>query len=835
MSQIPEENNRDTGPFIEDPAERPTQLSEERIAELRKNLRKYVKGKPTHPANHQPVHKMIAHGFGQLIKVICILLALTIVFASGIGVGTLFGYISTTEPVSGEALKGGSLTSYVFDSEGNQMAKLTGADNIDRVYVSFDTVKDTYIDDAFIAIEDERFHTNIGIDPKRIMSAVFSALANGGEATHGGSTITQQTVKLITGEDQVSAQRKVQEWYKAIILNQQLTKWEIMELYLNLVPMSNSYVGIESAARAYFGKSAADLDLAECAYLAGIPKSPSNYNPLTESGRRNGLRRQRTVLAKMLELEMITEEQYDEALNGELIFNRDAKPSSATSVNSYFTEYAVRTAIQDLQKQKGYSSSLARKVITSGGVSIYTTMEPDVQAHLDETFSKRDLFAADYSRVKDLQEFPQAGMAVINNTTGAIAGLQGGYGKKDANLVLNRATDIKRQPGSVTKPINIYAPAMELYKITGATIVRDEKVFMDPQNPDAPYPKNAYYPEYRGDMTVRHAIKISNNVPAAKVLMMIGVDMSKYYMKEVGIDRISDQATIAISTGSYGTGMSPLEIASAFTVFPNNGQYTPHYAYTKVVDSEGNILLENKPEFKTVYRPGVAYMMTKIQEEVVLGRTSNFYYSGSASDFGMLENDDGEKIWMAGKTGTSDEDVDKWFAAFTPYYTAAVWYGYDNRIKKQSVIGPDDPAAKRIMYDAMRPIHADLPGANWTRPGNILELKICIKSGKLATSSCGSGNVMTEYFEEDSPLTPTQVCPVHGGYPLTPNGDYSYQYQPPQTAETTMLTDTATSPTTHIPPTTTAPPVQTTPPTTLAPPTSPLSEEDPANPPDTNP
>ncbi|MGI6546737.1 MAG: transglycosylase domain-containing protein [Fastidiosipilaceae bacterium] len=774
----------------------PPVLDRAQVAELRKTLHKYVKGKPTVQSNRVPIHKMIAHGFGQLIKIICIILALIIFFTGGMGVGTLFGYIATTEPVSAEALKAGSLTSYVYDIEGNQIAKFTGADNVDRVYVPYDSVKDTYIDDAFISIEDERFDTNIGIDPKRIISAIASALVNSGEATHGGSTITQQTVKLITGDTQRSAQRKVQEWYKAIILNQQLTKWEIMELYLNLVPMSNSYVGIQSAAMAYFGKDAADLNLAECAYLAGIPKSPSTYNPLTESGRRNGLRRQRNVLAKMLELGRITEEEYTDALNEDLIFNQQATPSSATNINSYFAEYAVRTAIKDLQDQKGYSASMARTIINSGGVSIYTTMEPDVQEKLDETFQKRDLFAADYSRVENMLEFPQAGMAVINNQTGAIAGLQGGYGKKEANLVLNRATDIQRQPGSVTKPINIYAPAMELYKVTGATVLTDEKVFLDPNNPDEPYPKNAYYPEYRGDMIMRNAVKISNNVPAAKALLMIGVDMSKYYMNEVGINRINDGATIAISTGSYGTGMSPLEIASAFSVFPNNGQYCKHYPYTKVVDSEGNVLLENKPEFKTVYRPSVAYMMTRILEEVVSGRTSNFPYSGSASDYGMLTNNKGETIWMAGKTGTSTDDVDKWFAAFTPYYSAAVWYGYDNRIKKQSVIGPDDPAAKRIMYDAMIPIHENLAGAEWTKPGNIVELSICIRSGKLGTHSCGGGNVITEYFEEDSPLTPTSACPIHGGYPLTPYGDYSYQYVQPTEADPTFLLDPTTATTT---------------------------------------
>ena len=403
--------------------------NDKQIKELRKTLRKYVKGKPTQPANRVPLHKMIAHGFGQLIKALCIILALAIFFTGGIGVGTLFGYISTTEPISADALKAGSLTSYVYDSEGNEIGKFTGKDNVDRVYVSYESVKDTYIDDAFISTEDERFETNIGIDPKRIASAIVSALANGGEATHGGSTITQQTVKLITGDNQRSAQRKVQEWYKAIILNNQLTKWEIMELYLNLVPMSNSYVGIQSAARAYFGKDASDLNLAECAYLAGIPKSPSSYNPLTESGRRNGTRRQRYVLSKMRELGRITEEEYQEALNSELVFSSEAKPSSATGVHSYFTEYAVRTAIKDLQKQRGTVPPWpAPSSTAAASASIPRWNRMFKNAWMKP--SKARLICRRLFQVENMLEFPQAGMAVINNQTGAIAGLQGGYGKK---------------------------------------------------------------------------------------------------------------------------------------------------------------------------------------------------------------------------------------------------------------------------------------------------------------------------------------------------------------------------------------------------------------------
>ncbi len=733
------------------------------LARLHHNLRKYAKGKPTRNAYKMNLSDILIRPFSVFVRILCIFLISVTFLIAGIGVGTLFGYIATTTPLPTDLLRAGTQTTFIYDSEGNVMTKFTGKDNVDRIYVPYKDVQDTYLDDAFIAIEDERFETNMGIDPKRILSAVVSALTNRGEATHGGSTITQQTVKLITGNNQRSAQRKVQEWYRAYMLNKQLTKWEIMELYLNLVPMANSYVGVESAARAYFGKPASELNLAECAYLAGIPKSPSNYNPLTEYGRRNGLRRQRIVLSKMHELGRITDEQYHEALNANLIFHKDPIPSASTEINSYFTEYVINQVIQDLKKQNDYSEDLARQIIMNSGVKIYSTMEPSVQSALDTTFQKRELFSANYDRIKDLPEFPEAGMAVINNQTGAIAAMQGGYGTKKTNFSFNRATDTQRQPGSVTKPINIYAPAMELNRVTGATILDDKKVFLDPDNPNEPYPKNAYYPSYRGKMTLRNAVKISNNVPAALVLQTIGFANSKLYLKEVGIDRTKDPARMAMAVGAYGTGMSPLEIASAFSVFPNGGIYKPHYAYTRVEEAQGNILLENTAVPKQVYRPTIAFMMTKVLEETVLGRTSSFPYEGSAYGYGFsaLSNAAGQRIGTAGKTGTSDEDVDKWFCGFTPYYTGAVWYGYDNRISKTSVITPDGPGAVRIWFDAMKQVHANKPPADWTQPSGIVPLRICIRSGQLAKPGCGSGNTITEYFEANSPLTPTTYCPVH--------------------------------------------------------------------------
>jgi penicillin-binding protein 1A len=342
---------------------------------LADELRSTLKGKPTRSGfNRSWFHETISF-ISDIVK-IGIVLVLCVSFAfGGFGAGMLLGYVSTTRPLSISDLTQTDevQTSFVYDIEGNEIARLTGNENMDRIYVPIGDIKDTYIDEAIISIEDERFYDHSGIDLKRIGSAVLSAVANGGTATYGGSTITQQTVKLITGQDQHSTSRKVQEWFAAMALEQELSKDEIMELYINLAPMGNNYVGIQSAAQNYFGKNAADLNLAECAFLAGLPKSPSYYNPSRESGRRNALRRMRIVLSKMHDLGHITDEEYEEALNTELVFVTKTT-SSATQINSYFAEYAVRQVVNDLAENRSISVSLATTIVYNRGYHIYTTL-----------------------------------------------------------------------------------------------------------------------------------------------------------------------------------------------------------------------------------------------------------------------------------------------------------------------------------------------------------------------------------------------------------------------------------------------------------------------------
>ena len=731
---------------------------------IARDFHKRLHGKPTHATRIHTWYGTLSGGAAFFLKIFVVIILLFTFIVGGFGGGMLVGYISTAKPLdTSELLKSDKKqTTFVYDIEGNIIEKLTGSDNVDRIYVSYSEVKDTYIDEAIISIEDERFYDHNGIDIQRIASAVFSALSNGGTATHGGSTITQQTVKMISGLNQISTQRKVQEWFSAMDLEQKLTKDEIMELYINQAPMGNNYLGVQTAAQNYFGKDAKDLNLSECAFLAGIPKSPSYYNPLRETGKRNAMRRMRVVLGKMYELGKITEAEYHEALNTELLF-KTQDTSTAATVQSYFVEYAISEVITDLMAQRNISRSMAASLVYNNGYQIHTTLEPTVQASLDTTFSTEALFQTDPVSIEDLPEKPQSGMVIINNATGAIAAMQGGYGEKTRNLVLNRAVDSFRQPGSSIKPILDYAPAFERKLITTATLYEDTALQLNPADPEAIWPKNASG-GYYGTMTVRSAIYKSSNIVAVQVWNTVGGDMALWFLKQVGIDRTAEVYP-STAIGGFNVGMSPLEMASAYATFANDGVYREPFAYTSVTDSSGTVVLEKSVISRLVYSPETSFLMSSMLSDVITRGTA-------AGKVLPITTDSGEAIAVAGKTGTTDNNVDKWFCGYTPYYSAATWYGYDNRLRTTEIPVDDRSNAQLIWNDAMQAIHKTLtPSAMTTepvtsplfvQPETVLTLTICTQSGLLATDSCAAaGTTVTDIFDTKSPLTPTTYCYGH--------------------------------------------------------------------------
>ena len=742
---------------------------------LADELRSQLKGKPTKCGFNRSLTHEIASFVGDILK-IAIVAVLCLVFTfGGFGAGMLLGYASTTKPLSIGDLTSAeeSQTSFVYDSENNVIAKLTGSENVDRIYISYSEIKNTYLDDAIIAIEDERFREHSGIDIKRIGSALISAIANGGSATHGGSTITQQTVKLISGQDEHSTSRKVQEWFSAMQLEQNLSKDEILELYINLAPMGNNYVGVQAAAMNYFGKNASELTLPECALIAGLPKSPSYYNPLRESGRRNAQRRMRTILGKMYELGMITEEEYEEALNTELEFKQRNTDRTST-VNSYFVEYAISEVIGDIAEQRGISRSLAASLVYNRGYHIYTTLEPRPQEVLDDAFKDKDLFQEDPDRIADYPEKPNGSMVVINNATGAIAAMQGGFGEKTMNLSLNRAVSTHRNPGSSIKPLLDYGPAFELGLIAPATVVWDEPKHLDPQRPDVDWPVN-YGRSYSGAITIRVALTYSLNTIAAELWTEVGGDTALWYLKQVGIDRTAEGAFPSQSVGGFTKGMTTLEMAAAYHTFATGGTYVEPYAYTQVLDSEGNVIVKSDPISYRVYSEETCFFIADILKAVVNNNTPSDWGSG------QIENEDGERIDTCGKTGTTSDNIDKWFCGFTPYYTAAVWYGYDNRLRQTEIPQCDWDSAIKIWVWCMQHIHLYLPGASFEKPDSIVTESVC-SSGYYPTDACWAeeGNkVYTDYFVSGSYLCPTddRPCPVH--VPATPTPTPTLPPPPP--------------------------------------------------------
>ena len=726
---------------------------------LADELRSQLKGKPTKCGFNRSLTHEIGGFIWDILRVVIVAVLCLCFTFGGFGAGMLLGYASTTKPLSIGDLTSAekSQTSFVYDIENNVIAKLTGAENVDRIYVSYSDIKDTYIDEAIIAIEDERFREHSGIDIKRIGSAIISAVANGGSATHGGSTITQQTVKLISGQDEHSTSRKVQEWFSAMQLEQNLTKDEILELYINLAPMGNNYVGVQAAAMNYFGKNASELTLPECALIAGLPKSPSYYNPMRESGRRNAQRRQRMILGKMFELGFITEEEYEEALNTELEFKQRSTDRTST-VNSYFCEYAISEVIGDIAEARGISRTLAASMVYNRGYHIYTTLEPHTQEILDDAFKDTDLFQMDPDRIADYPEKPNGSMVVINNATGAIAAMQGGFGEKTMNLSLNRAVSTHRNPGSSIKPLIDYAPAFELGLIAPATVVWDEPKHLDPSRPDAEWPVN-YSRSYSGEITIRLALTYSLNTIAAELWTEVGGDTALWYLKQVGIDRTEEGAFPSQAVGGFSKGMTTLEMAAAYHTFATGGTYTEPYAYTQVLDSEGNVIVKSDPISYRVYSEETCFFIADILKAVVNNNTPSDYGDG------QIENNDGEIIDTAGKTGTTSDNIDKWFCGFTPYYTAAVWYGYDNRLRQTEIPAFDWNNAVKIWVWCMHHIHEDLPGASFEKPDSIITASVC-SSGYYPTDACraAEGNkVYTDYFISGSYLCPTddKPCQVH--------------------------------------------------------------------------
>ena len=686
----------------------------------------------------------------KFLKIFGLCMLLIVSLISGTVIGAISGMSGRANQLAEDAVNlSMDLTTIIYapnSATGEYEEIDTLYDDENRVWVDIEQIP-VNLQNAFVAIEDERFYQHHGVDIKRTFGATMQYITHHGESSYGGSTITQQLVKNITGEKEDSPRRKIQEMYHAFVLEQHLSKVEILELYLNTIYLSQSCNGVQAAANLYFDKDVSELDLAECACIAGITQFPTKYDPILNP--ENNKEKSKLVLGKMLELGMISQAEYNQAINETIVINPNYE-EVRTGTQSYFVDALIDEVLADLQAV-GYSETTAKKMLYSGGLHIYTTMDPHIQGIMDEVFQDDSNFPAGKNGVQI-----ESSMVVMDPYTGEVKGLVGGRGKKTGNRVLNRATQTVRQPGSSIKPIGVYAPAIEYGVIDTTSSVLDA-----PLEVDGWKPKNSYR-GYKGLVSVRSAVASSMNIPAVRILQQVGVDRSFDFLtqnlhvsslvdfRETNGHTFSDKGLASLALGGLTDGISVLEMTAAYAPFVNAGVYSRPHLYTKVLDRNGKVVLENNGTKNVAMSEYTASAMTSLLTGVVHGGT------GSRANFGNMS--------IAGKTGTTSDDKDRWFVGYTPYYVSACWVGFDSPQSMRYISGTN-PAL--IAWRAVNEkIHADLPnkafdtysGKNPADTSDIVRVSVCSVSGKLANKYCGSCKV-THSFAKGS--APTSYCTVH--------------------------------------------------------------------------
>ena len=683
------------------------------------------------------------------IKITLLVLLLVVIIAAGIFIGKIYGVFKEAK-LNMEDVVIKYENSIVKDINGNTIAVLSGDENRETISISD---MSQYLPKAFVAIEDERFYEHRGVDIKRTAAATATYLLNGGKSSFGGSTITQQLVKNLTKEDERAWQRKVKEIARAYYLEQELSKSQVLELYLNLIFLGGQTYGVEVASNYYFSKSASDLSLAESAFIAGINNSPNNYKPFsTEQADIDKVKnRIRTVLDKMLELgkenpnhqAAITQEEYNTAIqeleNG-VAFN---KGTITEVIYSYHTDATVNQVKEELKEKYGWTEEYANYYVKSGGITIYSTQNTEMQETMQAEVEKEKYIK--YSKKEKDEDgnavTAQTAMVLIDHKTGYVLATVGGLGPKTTAFGLNRATQSVRQPGSTMKPLAVLCPGIEAGVVTAGKVYDDIPYY---SGKFANFKNYGY--SYKGLTTVRYAIAASQNIPMLKGINDVGVEKSVEFLQNAGITTIQEsQKNMTLALGS--ADISPLQMAGAYASIANDGVYIEPTFYTKVVDSDGKVILQTEQESRTIMSSATAYIVKEILTEVVRSGSGTY-----AAISGMS---------VAAKTGTTSDDYDRWFCGFTPYYTAATWYGFDTN---ETVIYSGNPSGK-IWDGVMETIHKGLAGKRFseTKPSNVTSATICKCSGKLATDVCRNdprGNqVYTEYFIKGT--VPNEQCTCH--------------------------------------------------------------------------
>ncbi len=630
--------------------------------------------------------------------------------------------------------------SIVIDSEGNTIAKFGNSKNTNNI--SLNKIPNN-LKNAYISIEDQRFYKHSGVDLPRTTAAIFSYIRNLGSSSFGGSSITQQLVKNLTGDSSSKVTRKINEWIKAFALEAVLEKDEILEAYLNIIYVGPNIYGVDLGSKYYFSKNIENLSLAECAFLAGINNAPNSYNPFSEKDNSEKIKsRTITVLYKMLELNYIDNSQYEyakkEVENGLSFKNGKIEDSSKNNIYSYHTDSLLNEIIEDISDKKDISKEFATNYIEMAGLKIYSTQNSKIQKTIENELSKPKYII---KSVINSNSTSQAAMVVLNHENGQVLGCVGGIGKKDTSRGLNRATQSIRQTGSAGKPIAVLIPAINENIITASSIYNDEPTTFDDGTEDGYSPTD--YNNYRGNITVRKAVESSQNIPFVKIMEQITPKLSIKYMKKMGISSLTNiDNNLNLALGGLDKGISPLEMTAAYATIANDGIYIEPTFYSKIENSYGKIVVKPKQTKKRVFSKEVAFIVQSLLLEPVNGILGTAKYCKING------------IDVAAKTGTTNDDYDRWLCGFTPYYTAATWFGFDFN---ETINFNNKNPSGQIWASVMKQIHSGLPNKEFDIPSKIESESICPITGNVATDICK--NAYTEYFLEGT--TPTKFCTDH--------------------------------------------------------------------------
>ncbi len=677
----------------------------------------------------------------KLLAGLALVIGIVLIGVVGLVLGSLIGFVEDAELIDVENMRL-NLTSFVYieDSETGEMIEYEQLyDTENRIWVSSSEIPE-HLKNAFVAIEDERFYSHSGVDIKRFAGAAIQYITKKGNSSYGGSTITQQLIKNLTRDDDYSVKRKIQEIYRAYNLERELSKDEILEYYLNTIYLSQKCNGVASASLTYFGKEVSTLSLAECAVLAGITQYPTKYDPLVNPD--NNRQRQLVILKKMNDLGFITDKEYKEAKTEKLNFVKK-NAGDKEKYQSYFTDAAIEQVVEDLMKKYNYNKEYAHQILYNGGLQIYLSMDSKMQENMDKVYNDPNAFQKAAGATQ-----PQSSMVIMDPYTGLVKALAGGRGEKEGNRTLNRATQTLRQPGSTIKPLTVYAPALEYGLVTPDSIVNDAPVQFGewaPRNDDR---------SFAGRITVASALRGSRNVPAVKICNYLTPQASFDFMKnnlhvdslvkerKQGGKILSDIGLAPIALGGLTDGVTVLDMCAAYCVFPNGGKYIKPSLYTKVLDSEGNVILEHKAEEQIA--------MSETTAEDMIGMLTNAVNGGT----GTAARISGMRV--AGKTGTTSSNHDRWFVGFTPYYVGAVWFGYD---QPAALRGFSPNPAAVAWRKVMTPIHKDLENKPFleNEEKGKYSIMLCADSGMRATPSCT--NLTSKKYKKNN--IPTKLCTKH--------------------------------------------------------------------------